>query len=120
MTAIVDTNIWLLTVKDSFALFNEAKRIIGEDLLITEAIRDELQALCDDRNKAACTALKLIQSKGLKVVSSTVQYADDDIIRAATANNAAVITNDADLINALHDHQIQVYQPRQRSYLIKT
>jgi rRNA-processing protein FCF1 len=120
MTTIVDTNIWLMTVTDTFSLFTEANRVLDNpDLAVTQAIISELQTLCEQGEQPACTAHDLIQSKGLKIVSSTTEYADDDIIAASRANRCAVITNDKDLTQQLKAHNIPVYQPRQRSHLIK-
>jgi rRNA-processing protein FCF1 len=120
MTTIIDTNIWLLTITDNFPVFNEANRVLDNpEIAVTEAILDELQTLCEQGERPACTAHNLIQSKGLKIVSSTTEYADDDIVNAATAANRSVITNDKDLTKQLKEHDVTVYKPRQRSHLIK-
>ncbi len=120
MTTIVDTNIWLLTITDTFSVFTEANRVIDNpELAVTEAVLNELQTLCEQGEQPACTAHNLIQSKGLKIVSSTTEYADDDIITAATTANRSVITNDKDLTRQLKANNVTVYKPRQRSHLIK-
>jgi rRNA-processing protein FCF1 len=121
MKALIDTNIFLLTAQTKLPLFQETQRVIGNvEHITTESVVNELRQLCNDGNDAACTATQLIQSKALKIVSSSSDYADADIARyAASHDDIIVITHDRDLITTLNDHDVTVYRPRQQSHLIR-
>lgn len=121
MNAVIDTNIFLLTVNTDFPLFHELNRVNPDTTPVTtSSVQSELKRLCDNGNTDACTAHDLIRSKGLKIVSGSSTYADADIIDyAASHRDVVVITNDADLIDAVINEAEEVYRPRQQSHLIK-
>jgi rRNA-processing protein FCF1 len=93
---VLDTNALLLPGRSGTSILDLLERE-GFALVVLKPVLDELTKLAQDRSQTASSArlaLSLIKQKGLKVVSSSVRYADEAIVAYCTKTGAHAATAD--------------------------
>ncbi|OGI15430.1 hypothetical protein A3K63_01770 [Candidatus Micrarchaeota archaeon RBG_16_49_10] len=112
MRVILDTNFLTLPAQFKVDIFGEIGMLLegGYQLYIMEGTVAELERLAGSQKedaKAAKIALRMLETRGVKVLPSKESYVDDAILEAADGETI-VATNDRKLIKKLKDKSIKV------------
>jgi rRNA-processing protein FCF1 len=124
MSVVMDTNALMMPVECDVRVFEELERLLGgSDLLVPEAVRDELAKLADGRGKEATAA-----SVGLDLAADRCEsvgheegYADDAVVEVAGRESVThAVTNDGPLKGRLLDAGVPVVSLRAENKLTVT
>ena len=118
---ILDTNFLMIPYQFNVDIFEEIKRIMEEkyELIIFDKIIKELERIAESKGKdasAARIALKLIEEKEVKIITTNEKTVDTAIIDA-TDKNTIVATNDKILKERLKNKNIKIIYLRNKKYL---
>jgi len=121
LKVIIDTNGLMIPVQFNVDIFNELQRLGFDELIVPEAVVDELDMLCRQLKGADKVAAKVARSlvERCEVVDAAGP-ADDVIVELAADLGAAVLTNDIELKNRLCEKDITVVYLRQKNRLATT
>jgi len=108
---LLDTNflVDIIRFRIDFSIFQDVEENI-EIFISSEALR-ELRSIANRKTKKgrlALVALKLIESKQIKVVQSLKKEVDQDLIALAKKEGFIVATNDKDLKEKLKKENVRV------------
>ncbi|WP_436908117.1 twitching motility protein PilT [Halosimplex marinum] len=124
MSVVMDTNALMMPVECDVRVFEEIERLLGDDeLLVPEAVRDELAKLADGQGKEAAAA-----SVGLDLAADRCEpvgheepYADDAVVEVAGREEVShAVTNDGPLKRRLLDAGVPVVSLRAGNKLAVT
>ncbi|SFS11688.1 SSU processome protein Utp24 [Halomicrobium zhouii] len=112
---VVDTNALMMPVECDVRLFDELRRLVGDQPLVTpEAVVAELEKLADGNGKeatAASVGLDLVDR--CEAVATDADYADDAVLELASHPDAThAVTNDKPLKRRLLDAGVPVISLR--------
>ncbi|WP_135611059.1 DNA-binding protein [Methanococcoides sp. AM1] len=118
MKVIIDTNGLMIPVQFKVDIFTELKRLGYDELIVPQAVINEIKILVKrykgENRTAAKVALSL--SDRCTIVERTGS-ADDVILQLALDTGAAVLTNDVGLVKRLKEVDVTVVRLRQKSRL---
>ncbi|KGK99348.1 DNA-binding protein [Methanococcoides methylutens] len=118
MKVIIDTNGLMIPVQFKVDIFTELKRLGYDELIVPQAVINEIKILVKrykgENRIAAKVALSL--SDRCTIVERTGS-ADDVILQLALDTGAAVLTNDVGLVKRLKEVDVAVVRLRQKSRL---
>jgi rRNA-processing protein FCF1 len=118
MKVIIDTNAFMVPLQFGVDIFKELERLGFKDFMVPSAVIRELSAL----KKLSKGKDKLAANTGLTLAQRcreimTEGSADDAIIELAITQEAAVLTNDAELKERLANEGIAVVSLRGKDHL---
>jgi uncharacterized protein len=120
---ILDTNFLLVPIKFRIDIFSEIHRICNFNyrLCVYHATVGELKNIVEKQKgkdrKAAQFGLKMIKSKGMKILASDESYVDRLILENID-DRAVVATLDSELRKKLLEKSVPVIMMRQKEYLM--
>ncbi|WP_135606742.1 DNA-binding protein [Methanococcoides sp. NM1] len=118
MNVIIDTNGLMIPVQFKVDIFSELKRLGYNELIVPQAVINEIKILVKrykgENRTAAKVALSL--SDRCTIVDRTGS-ADDVILQLALDTGAAVLTNDVVLVKRLKEMDVIVVRLRQKNRL---
>jgi len=112
---VVDTNALMMPVECDVRLFDELRRLVGDQPLVTpQAVVEELEKLADGNGKEATAAsVGLDLSDRCEAVATDAGYADDAVLELASHPDAThAVTNDKPLKRRLLDAGVPVISLR--------
>lgn len=113
-TVIFDANALMMPAQFGVDVFDEVERLVGGyEAVVPRAVVEELRSLAG-RDRDAELALDLVER--CRVVEGSVSGNADDVI-VDLAEDAVVVTNDANLKSRLLENNVPVAHMRQKSYL---
>ncbi|WP_415379658.1 twitching motility protein PilT [Halosimplex sp. TS25] len=120
----MDTNALMMPVECDVRVFEEIERLVSAtDLLVPEAVLDELAKLADGRGKeatAASVGLDLARDR-CESVAHDEDYADDALVEVAEREDVThAVTNDGPLKRRLLDAGVPVLSLRAENKLTVT
>jgi hypothetical protein len=118
---ILDTNILLSVIRFRLSLTEEIKKIVGEsfEMFVPNPVVHELKKISSKKtqsSKYAKLALKLINSKNIKILSSEEVNADKAIIKSVD-NDTIVATDDKELRKKLKTFGTKTIYLRAKKHL---
>ncbi len=124
MSVVMDTNALMMPVECDVRVFEEIERLVSAtDLLVPEAVLDELAKLADGRGKeatAASVGLDLARDR-CESVAHDEDYADDALVEVAEREDVThAVTNDGPLKRRLLDAGVPVLSLRAENKLTVT
>jgi rRNA-processing protein FCF1 len=112
---VLDANALLMPFQFRMNLDKEISRLLGEiRVLVPSSVVEEISRL---RTREAKAALALA---GKYEVVETELAGDDGVLDVAVRNNAAVVTNDRELMSRLKEVGLPVVRLRSERYLVLT
>ncbi len=120
----MDTNALMMPVECDVRVFEELERVVDAgELLVPEAVLDELAKLADGRGKeatAASVGLDLARDR-CESVAHDEDYADDAVLEVAEREDVThAVTNDGPLKRRLLDEGVPVISLRAENKLTVT
>ncbi|MFC7140794.1 twitching motility protein PilT [Halosimplex aquaticum] len=124
MSVVMDTNALMMPVECDVRVFEELERVVDAgELLVPEAVLDELAKLADGRGKeatAASVGLDLARDR-CESVAHEEDYADDAVLEVAEREEVThAVTNDGPLKRRLLDAGVPVVSLRAENKLTVT
>ncbi len=118
MKILLDTNFLVDVIRFKIDLFTELR---GDELFILDTVLEELGRVSKGKSNDAFSAkfsLKMVRTKGLKVLKSKEKEADLSLIEYAK-NGYAIATQDLKLKKKLKKIGAKIIYIRQKKYLVK-
>lgn len=110
---VLDANAILMPFQFKVNLDNELKRLFGEiPVFVPSSVLGELANSMDKNAKAG-----LALARKYHIVETELR-GDDAVLDIAQRRDAAVVTNDKELIARLRDRHLPVVRLRSRKYLV--
>ncbi len=110
---VLDANALLMPFQFKINLDREIKRLLGEvTVFVPSSVLGELANSTDKNSRAA---IALARKYG---IVETELRGDDAVLDIATQRQAAVVTNDKELIARLRERNLPVVRLRSRKYLV--
>jgi len=110
---VLDANALLMPFQFKVNLDRELKRLFGETpVLVPSSVLGELANTLDKNAKAALALARKYH------IAETELSGDDAVLDVAVKNDAAVVTNDRELIRRLRAQGIPVIRLRAERYLV--
>lgn len=112
---IFDANALMMPAQFGVDVFDEVERLVGGyEAVVPRAVVDELKSLAGRGDRDAEVALDLVEK--CRVIEGDTSGSADDVI-VDLAEDAVVVTNDANLKGRLLENNVPVAHMRQKSYL---
>ena len=121
---LLDTNFLMLPAQHKIDIFSELERILDfsfELFIIDKSICELDKIISDAKVKdkiAANVAKQLVKSKGIKIIKTSGEKADDILVDISKGGEFIVATADNELKRRLKRNNIKVITLRKRKYLI--
>ncbi|MFB6139037.1 MAG: PIN domain-containing protein [Halosimplex sp.] len=124
MSVVMDTNALMMPVECDVRVFEELERLVGAaELLVPDAVLDELAKIADGRGEeatAASVGLDLARDR-CESVAHGAAYADDAVLELARREGVThAVTNDGPLKRRLLDVGVPVVSLRAENKLAVT
>ncbi|AKB84481.1 DNA-binding protein [Methanococcoides methylutens] len=118
MNVIIDTNGLMIPVQFRVDIFSELKRLGYDELIVPQAVINEIGILIKRYRGENKTAAKVALSLADRcTIVDRTGSADDVILQLALDTGAAVLTNDVGLIGRLKEVDVTVVRLRQKNHL---
>ncbi|WP_445476319.1 DNA-binding protein [Methanococcoides methylutens] len=118
MKAIIDTNGLMIPVQFKVDIFSELKRLGYDELIVPQAVINEIKILIKRYKGENRTAAKVALSLSDRCsIVGRAGNADDIILQLAIDTGAAVLTNDIGLVKRLKEVDVTVVRLRQKNRL---
>ena len=112
-SVVLDANALLMPFQFKINLDRELKRLFGDmPVFVPSSVLGELANSTDKNSKAALALARKYQ------IVETDQSGDEAVIDIAEQREAAVVTNDRELIKRLREKRIRVIRLRGERYLV--
>ena len=110
---ILDANALLMPFQFKVNLDSELRRLFGEVMVfVPSSVLGELANSLDKNSKAALALARKYS------IAETELGGDDAVLDLAVKRDAAVVTNDKELISRLRSHPLPAVRLRSRKYLV--
>jgi len=124
MSVVMDTNALMMPVECDVRVFEELERLVdATELLVPEAVLDELAKLADGTSEEAAAAsvgLDLVRER-CRAVPHEADYADDAVLEVGERDEVThAVTNDGPLQRRLLAAGVPVISLRARNKLAVT
>ncbi|NYT19488.1 MAG: DNA-binding protein [Methanosarcinales archaeon] len=118
MKAIIDTNGLMIPVQFKVDIFSELKRLGYDELIVPQAVINEIKILVKRYKGENKTAAKVALSLSERcTIVDRAGSADDVILQLALDTGASVLTNDVGLVKRLKEVDVTVVRLRQKNRL---
>jgi rRNA-processing protein FCF1 len=120
MKILLDTNSLLIPGKFRVDVFMELERFGKPELYTIDLVVSELKIISHGNGSDASHAnlgMELIEKKGVKVLETDGEHADDEIKKLAVNEGYVVCTQDIELQKSLKEKGVKVLSLRQGSRL---
>lgn len=118
MNVIIDTNGLMIPVQFKVDIFTELKRLGYDELIVPQAVINEIKILVKRYKGENRTAAKVALSLSDRcTIVERKGSADDVILQLALDTGAAVLTNDVGLVKRLKEVDVPVVRLRQKNRL---